>query len=149
MTPLVGVREDHVPLSAQIKAVQLRIKWIVFLGSCLVVNDVYHHYIVWPSNGHTYGCLKHWGLMYKIELPNGRELQATVAELRARKQETTLLLRCPGKTKESRGAARLACKTLDQPNTDTRNPLKNPEMMLTDAKLNPCPRQPHIKCYDS
>ena len=69
--------------------------------------------------------------------PNGRELQATVAELRARKQETTLLLRCPGKTKESREADKVACETgLDKPNTDTHKLLKNPEAMLTGAKLN-------------
>ena len=69
-------------------------------------------------------------------MPNGRELQATVAELGARKQETTLLLRCPGKTKESEEAAKLACETLDKTNTDTHNLLENPEMMLTGAKLN-------------
>lgn len=68
--------------------------------------------------------------------PNGKELQATVAELRARKQETTLLLRNPGQTNESREAIKLACETLDNPNISTHNLLKNPEMMLTGAKLN-------------
>ena len=67
---------------------------------------------------------------------NGKELQATVAELRARKQETMLLLRNPGQTNESREAIKLACETLDNPNISTHNLLKNPEMMLTGAKLN-------------
>ena len=66
--------------------------------------------------------------------PNGRELQAMVAEMRARKQETTLLLWSPGQTKESREAAKLACETLANPNTSTHKLLNSPEMMLSMVK---------------
>jgi hypothetical protein len=68
--------------------------------------------------------------------PNGRELQATLAEIRARKQGTTIMLNNRDQKIAKIEAVRLAVEATDKPNIDECILLKNLEWMLTGAKLN-------------